>query len=116
MTLSYEMVNVHAVVYSEEYPEDEKGRWALVSFVCFDSAHDNIGWVKFTELEQYTAENMRLLQYPVTVTEGCTDINTGEEVVWDAFRVDYDDISAAVTREGGKVYRVDKDCIIYPEP
>lgn len=115
-TVSYQLVDVYVIVYSSVYPEDELGRWALVSFICFDSLADNVGWVKLTELEQYTADNMELLRYPVTVTEGCKDIDTGEDVVWDAFSVDYEDDCAVVSREGGKVYRVDKEYIIYPEP
>ena len=108
-TLSYQMVNVGTATYSNE------GIWVLVSFFCFDSSQDNMGWVKLTDLMEYTEENYQLLRYPVKVKEGSVDLETGESVEWDAFSVDYVDNYAIVTREGGRSYKVSPSDIIYPE-
>lgn len=113
-TLLYQLVKVHAVVHSEEYSSDD--RWALVSFSCFDSEHDNIGWVKLTEIEQYSIDNMELLRYPVSLAEGCVDLDTGEAISWDDVSVYYEDDCAVVEWEGGNRHRVDKEYIVYPEP
>lgn len=108
-TLSYQMVDVDAVVYGEN---NEK--WALINFFNFDSADDNIGWVKISELMEYTEENYSLLRYPVKVTENCVDLETGEKVEWDWVAVDYCDGYAEVWREGGQSCKIDASCIIYP--
>ena len=107
--LSYQMVNVGAASYSDD------GIWVLVSFFCFDSSQDNMGWVKVTDLMEYTEENYQLLRYPVKVREGCVDIETGEPVEWDTFMVNYVDDYAIVSREGGRSYKVLPSEIIYPE-
>lgn len=109
-TLSYQVVDVSAATY--DYEGDI---WVIVSFFCFDSASDNMGWVKLTDLMEYTEENYQLLRYPVKVREGCVDLETGEPVEWDAFAVDYVDGYAIVGREGGRSYKVSPSDIIYPE-
>lgn len=107
-TLSYEMVKVYAAVYRDD------GIWALICASNFDSALDDAGWVKISDLMEYTEDNYRLLRYPVQVREGCVDLDTGEPVEWDAFCVDYIGDCAEVSREGGRSYRVSPDDIVYP--
>lgn len=107
-TLSYQMVDVYAATYADD------GKWVLIGFFCFDSAHDNMGWVKVSDLMEYNEENYLLLTYPVQVTEDCIDLNTGEPVQRDAFEVHYIEDYAEILREGGRSYRVSPDDIIYP--
>ncbi len=109
-TVSYQFVNAYAAVYI-----DSSDYWVLVSFFRFDSAVDNIGWVRASDLMKYTEENHQLLCYPVQVAEGCVDLDTNEPVEWPAFRVEYVEDYAIVSREGGRSYRVSPSCIIYPE-
>ncbi len=109
-TLCYQMVTVDAVVYAGEET------WALVEFFTFDAAVDNIGWVLLADLMEYTAENQRLLRYPVRLTEDCVDLDTGEPVAWDAVAVEYVDDYAVVSWEGGNTHRVAPECILYPDP
>ena len=109
-TLSYQLADVHAVVYAGS--DEEK--WALISFVTFDAWYDDIGWVKLSDLLEYTEESKKLLRYPVQVTEDCVDLKTGEAVKWDAFEVIYEEDYAVLTREGGRSYTVDPKYIVYP--
>lgn len=69
--LDYELVRVHAAVYAE----NEK--WVLVSYYTFDGG-DDIGWVKVSDLTEYTDDIKEKLLFPVTVSVGCKDIDTGE--------------------------------------
>ena len=61
----------------------------MIGFNPFDAAHDNIGWVKLTDLTEYAEENRDLLSYPIQLTEGCKDIETGELINWTRAAVEY---------------------------
>ncbi len=106
--LSYQMVNVLAAAYVRD------GKWALISFFCFDAAYDNIGWVRVSDLMEYKEDNYQLLRYPVTLKEGSIDLETGEIVELTQVSVDYIDDYAIVRAEGGRSHEVDPDSIIYP--
>ena len=112
-TVTYQIVDVYAVVYGENYGEDD--RWALIGFNPFDAAHDNIGWVKLSDLAEYTEENRELLYYPVQLTEDCKDIETGELINWTRAAVEYTEDYAIISAEGGRSHKVKKECIVYPE-
>ena len=111
--VTYQIVNVYAVIYGENYGEDD--RWALIGFNCFDAAHDNIGWVKLSDLTEYTEENRELLYYPVYLSEDCKDIETGEQINWTKAAVEYTEDYAIISAEGGSTHKVKKECIVYPE-
>ena len=89
---------------------------ALLLSGGFDSLSDTIGRVRWDQLVLYTDENKHLLTYPVQLAEGCTDLDTGETVRWDAVRISRMDDDAAVTWEGGSSHRVSKDTLIFPDP
>lgn len=108
-TLSYQLIDVLAAVYAED---NEK--WALISFFCFDATYDDIGWVKVSDLAEYSEKNYHLLRYPVSLTDDCVDLQTGEIVKWDAVAVEYIDNYAHVFAEGGWSHNVSTDSIVYP--
>ena len=112
-TVTYQIVDVYAVAYAENYGEDD--RWALIGFNPFDAAHDNIGWVKLIDLTEYTEENRDLLTYPIQLTEDCKDIETGELINWTRAAVEYAEDYAIISSEGGRSHKVKKECIVYPE-
>ena len=111
-TLSGWTVRVCAVVWA-----DDTEPWALVTFFTFDSAVNNIGWVRWSSLIEYTAETRESLRYPVGVAEGARDSATGE-LIWPAdgdFAVEYRDGAAYLTREGGDAWTVKPEDVVYPE-
>lgn len=87
----------------------------MIGFNPFDAAHDNIGWVKLTDLTEYAEENRDLLSYPIQLTEGCKDIETGELINWTRAAVEYAEDYAIISSEGGRSHKVKKECIVYPE-
>lgn len=111
-TLSGWTVRVCAVVWA-----DDTEPWALVTCFTFDSAVNNIGWVRWSSLIEYTAETREALRYPVGVAEGARDSATGE-LIWPAdgdFAVEYRDGVAYLTREGGDAWTVKPEDVVYPE-
>lgn len=107
--VSYQIVDVYAVAYVES------GKWALIGFDPFDAAHDNIGWVPVEALMEYSEENYQLLNYPVTIQEGCVDLKSGELIVENGpFRVKYMDGSAEISDVGSWSRTVSVEQIIYP--
>ena len=112
--LTYQLTEVLALVHSEPYADGDL--WALVRFDGFDSFSDTIGWVRWDQLVLYTDENKHLLTYPVQLAEGCTDLDTGEAVRWDAVRISRMGDDATVTWEDGNSHRVSKDALIFPDP
>ena len=107
--VSYQIVDVYAVTYVED------GKWALIGFDPFDAAHDNIGWVPVEDLMEYSEENYQLLNYPVTIQEGCVDLKSGELIVENGpFRVKYMDGSAEISDVGSWSRMIAVDQIVYP--
>lgn len=111
-TLSGWTVRVCAVVWA-----DDTEPWALVTFFTFDSAVNNIGWVRWSSLIEYTAETREALRYPVGVAEGAHDSVTGA-LIWPAdgeFALEYRDGAAYLTREGGEAWTVKPEDVVFPE-
>lgn len=111
-TLSGWTVRVCAVVWA-----DNTEPWALVTFFTFDSAVNNIGWVRWSSLIEYTAETREALRYPVGVAEGAHDSVTGA-LIWPAdgeFALEYRDGAAYLTREGGEAWTVKPEDVVFPE-
>ena len=107
--LSYQMVDVYAAAYVED------GKWVLIGFNARDTEHDNIGWVRVDDLMEYNEENYHLLRYPVTIREGCVDLQDGKKIEWNGpFWVTYLDGYAEISQEGGWFRYVGSDQIIYP--
>ena len=55
----------------------KNGYWS--ADLTFDGG-DNIGWVKVSDLTEYTNDTKEKLLFPVTVSADCKDIDTGEKV------------------------------------
>lgn len=107
--LNYELVRVHAAVYAE----DEK--WVLISYYTFDGG-DDIGWVKVSDLTEYTNDTKEKLTFPVNVTDGCKDIETGEKVEKDDWRItSVEKEYVNIMRVGGRNNKVKPEDIVYPD-
>ena len=107
--LNYELVGVHAAVYAE----NEK--WVLVSYYTFDGS-DDIGWVKVSDLTEYTNDTKEKLMFPVNVSVSCKDIDTGEEVANDDWRItSIEGKNANITKVGGIYNKVKLEDIVYPD-
>lgn len=107
--LNYELVRVHAAVYAE----NEK--WVLVSYYTFDSS-DDIGWVKVSDLTEYTNDTKEKLMFPVNVSAGCKDIATGEKVANDDWRItSIEGKNVNITKVGGIYHKVKLEDIVYPD-
>lgn len=115
--ISHFLVTLIAVVRTDHFdqPENEDGLWGLVYCFQLDNSVDNVGWVPFRELTEYSEENKHLLRYPVQLKEGCKDLDTGDEVKWDNVLVTYEEDYAIVSWEGGHNHRVSPDDIVYPD-
>ena len=106
--LNRELVKLHAAVYSD----DEK--WALVSYCAFDGG-DNIGWVRVSGLAEYTEDSKETLLFPVNVSDNCKDVETGENVGKDDWRITaIDGEYAAIVRVGERSNKVSVKDILYP--
>lgn len=106
--LNYELVEVHAAVYAE----NEK--WVLVSYNTFDGS-DDIGWVKVSDLTEYTNDTKEKLMFPVNVSVDCKDIDTGEKVVNDDWRItSIEGENVNITKVGGIYNKVKLEDIVYP--
>ena len=107
--LNYELVRVHAAVYKE----NEK--WVLVSYYTFDGG-DDIGWVKVSDLIEYTNDTKEKLLFPVTVSVDCKDIDTGEKVDDDDWRItSVEGKIVTITKVGGIDRKVKLEDIVYPD-
>ncbi len=107
--LNYELVQVHAAVYAEN------GKWVLVSYDTFDGG-DDIGWVKVSDLTEYTNDTKEKLMYPVNVSVDCKDIATGEKVDSDDWRItSIEGENVTITRVGGRDNKVKLEDIVYPD-
>lgn len=107
--LDYELVRVHAAVYAE----NEK--WVLVSYYTFDGG-DDIGWVKVSDLTEYTDDIKEKLLFPVTVSVDCKDIDTGEKVADDDWRItSVEGKIVTITKVGGIDRKVRLEDIVYPD-
>ncbi|WP_300774049.1 hypothetical protein [uncultured Acetatifactor sp.] len=107
--LEYQLVRVHAAVYAG----NEK--WVLVSYLTFDGG-DNIGWVKVSDLTEYTNDTKEKLLFPVTVSADCKDIDTGEKVDdndWKITSMEGEIIT--ITKVGGIDHKVKLEDIVYPD-
>lgn len=111
-TLTGWTVRVCAVAWADDIEP-----WALVTFFTFDSAVNNIGWVRWSSLVAYTPETREALRWPVGVAAGTRDSATGE-LVWPAdgdFAVEYCGGAAYLTREGGVTWTVAPENIVFPD-
>ena len=107
--LNYELVRVHAAVYGE----NEK--WVLVSYYTFDGG-DDIGWVKVSDLTEYTNDTKEKLLFPVNVSVDCKDIDTGEKVADDDWRItSIEGKIVTITKVGGIDQKVRLEDIVYPD-
>lgn len=107
--LNYELVRVYAAVYGE----NEK--WVLVSYYTFDGS-DDIGWVKVSDLTEYTNDTKEKLTFPVSVSDDCKDIDTGEKVEKDDWRItSIEGELVNITRVGGRDNKVKLEDIVYPD-
>ena len=103
--LNYEFVRVHA----------QNEEWVLVSYLTFDGG-DDIGWVKVSDLTEYTNDTKEKLLFPVTVTADCKDIDTGEKVDdndWKITSIEGEIIT--ITKVGGIDHKVKLEDIVYPD-
>lgn len=115
--LSYYMVTPVAVVVN--YVDDEVTYWVFVNFLTIGDMADNHGWVKFSELIEYTEDTKFLLKGPFRLSEDAVDIHTGNAVdiylrgseVNAEFEAGY----VHVVTDGGISADVDKKYLIYPE-
>lgn len=115
--LSYYMVTPVAVVVN--YVDDEVTRWVFVNFHTVGDMADNHGWVKFSELIEYTEDTKSLLKGPFVLAENAVDVHTGETVsvylhgsiVNAVFNEGY----VHVVTDGGIKANVDEKYLIYPK-
>ena len=109
-TLNYEIVQVLAAIYDSRSRE-----WVLVRYEPFDDGA-NMGWVKISDLIEYTDDTKDNLLFPVNVSDDCKDIDTGEKVEkgdWKITSIEGDYVE--ITRAGGKSNKVKTEDIIYPD-
>jgi predicted small secreted protein len=107
--LNYELVRVHAAVHAQNE------EWVLVSYLTFDGG-DDIGWVKVSDLTEYTNDTKEKLLFPVTVSADCKDIDTGEKVDdndWKITSIEGEIIT--ITKVGGIDRKVKLEDIVYPD-
>ena len=115
--LSYYMVTPVAVVVN--YVDDEVTYWVLVNFITIGDMADNHGWVKFSELIEYTEDTKSLLKGPFVLSEDAVDIHTGNPV--DIYlrgsevNAEFKEGYVSVVTDGGISADVDEKFLIYPE-
>lgn len=125
-TLSYVLVTTHAVVFEmvmdlyDKTWKSEDRHWVLVSYHSFSGdLSDSFGWVKFSELIEYTEETKELLKGGFTLAENAIDLETGSLahplLRGQRVAVKFMDNCAQVFTNGGISCYVDKKYIIYPE-
>lgn len=107
--LNYQLVRVHAAVHTEN------GTWVLVSYYTFDGG-DDIGWVKVSDLTEYTNDTKDKLLFPVDVSSDCKDVDTGEKVSSDDWLItSIEGEIVNITRVGGRSNKVKLEDIVYPD-
>lgn len=116
--LSYDMVNVIGVVYVFDNEGWDYIPWALIWYESQETALDTVGWVRVEEMVEYTEETMYLLRSPINLAEGTVDSETNEIVKEKEGLaiIDYEGDYVKLFAIGGKIYKVHKDYIIYPNP
>ena len=108
--LIYELVHVYAAAY-----EDKDERWVLVRFSLFEGSPD-MGWVKASDLIEYTEDVKEKLLFPVNVSDDCKDIDTGEAVEQDDWKItSIEGDCVDIVRVGGRSNRVKLEDIVYPD-
>lgn len=107
--LDYELVRVHAAVYAD----NEK--WVLISYYTFDGG-DDIGWVKVSDLIEYTDDTKEKLLFPVNVSVDCKDVDTGEIVDSNHWLItSMEGEYVHITKVGGRGHKVKLEDIVYPD-
>ena len=115
--LSYYMVKPVAVV--SNYVDDEVTDWIFVNFLTIGDMADNHGWVKFSELIEYTEDTKSLLKGPFLLSEDAVDIHTGNAV--DIYlrgsevNAEFKEGYVSVVTDGGITADVDEKYLIYPK-
>ena len=115
--LSYYMVTPVAVVVNSV--DDEVTYWVFVNFLTIGDMADNHGWVKFSELIEYTEDTKALLKGPFVLAEDAVDIHTGNPV--DIYlrgsevNAEFKEGYVHVVTDGGISADVDEKYLIYPE-
>ncbi len=108
--LNYEFVRVYAAAY-----EDKDKKWVLVGYYPFDGGA-RMGWVKSSDLAEYTEDMKDKLLFPVNVTDDCKDIDTGEKVEQDDWKItSIEGDCVDIDRVGGRYNRVRREDIVYPD-
>lgn len=115
--LSYYMVTPVAAVVN--YVDDEVTHWVFVKFLTIGEAVDNQGWVKFSELIEYTEDTKSLLKGPFVLSEDAVDIRTGNPVDMylrgSEVNAEFKEGYVNVMTDGGISANVDEKYLIYPE-
>ncbi|MBE5893274.1 MAG: hypothetical protein E7286_07810 [Lachnospiraceae bacterium] len=115
--LSYYMVTPIAAVVN--YVDDEVTHWVFVKFLTIGDAADNQGWVKFSELIEYTEDTKSLLKGPFVLSEDAVDIRTGNPVDMylrgSEVNAEFKEGYVYVITDGGISANVDEKYLIYPE-
>ena len=108
--LNYEFVRVYAAAY-----EDKDEKWVLVGYDPFDGG-SRMGWVKSSDLAEYTEDMKDKLLFPVNVSDDCKDIDTGEAVEQDDWKItSIEGDCVDIVRVGGRSNRVKLKDIVYPD-
>ena len=108
--LNYEFVRVYAAAY-----EDKDKKWVLVGYYPFDGGA-RMGWVKSSDLAEYTEDMKDKLLFPVNVSDDCKDIDTGEAVEQDDWKItSIKGDCVEIDRVGGRCNRVRLEDIVYPD-
>ncbi len=119
--LSYERVTpIYTVIESitDRSQWDEDRHWVLVSIYPFGEMVDSVGWIKYSDLIEYTSETKKLYRGPFRLADNAVDIETGKPVdalflnTWVSvtFTEDYARVGAA----GGVSCKVSPEFVIYP--
>jgi hypothetical protein len=109
-TLHYEFVWIQAATYRDD------GKWVLVSYDISDG-FGNMGWVRLSDLVEYTEATKELLRYPVSLSDFCRDVDTGKKLLkdhWVLLSID-GEYATITTKVSGRDNRVKLSDIVYPD-
>ena len=107
--LNYELVEVYTAVYRGD------AIWVLIRYGLFEGGPD-MGWVKESDLTEYTEDVKEKLLFPVDVSDDCKDIDTGEKVEKDDWKIEaIEGDYVKIFRVGGRTNRVKLEDIVYPD-
>ena len=107
--LNYELVEVYTAVYRGD------AIWVLIRYGLFEGGPD-MGWVKESDLTEYTEDVKEKLLFPVDVSDDCKDIDTGEVVEQDDWKItSIEGDCVDIVRVGGRSNRVKLKDIVYPD-